>query len=100
TGFLSLYVAHAEEEILMPPFMPWGGVIFSQQIALQALAVYLQAKEQKQVIEQTVYLKESVEIGLEPFWPKSLRQQKQTKFLHNGAYPCYCLYRLKDGHYL
>lgn len=30
---------------------------------------------------------------------ESLRTLKKTKFLHNGAYPCYSIYKTKDGAY-
>jgi alpha-methylacyl-CoA racemase len=99
SGFLSLHVAHQDSPIVAPPFLPVAGIVFGQQVATQALANLLQAREQNTLIKSVSYLFESTQNILAPFWPKEMQQQKRTKFLHNGAYPCYSLYRLKDGHY-
>jgi alpha-methylacyl-CoA racemase len=100
SGFLSLHVAHTDEQIVDPPFFPVAGIAFGQQVATQLLANLLQAREEQRVIKSVSYLYETAETILNPFWSKELQSQKRTKFLHNGAYPCYSLYRLKDGNYV
>lgn len=100
SGFLALHVAHTNEQIVDPPFFPLAGIAFGQQVATQVLANILQAREEKQLIKSVSYLYETAESILQPFWSKELQKQKRTKFLHNGAYPCYSLYRLIDGHYV
>ena len=100
SGFLSLHVAHTDDQIVDPPFFPVAGIAFGQQVATQLLANLLQAREEQRVIKSVSYLYETAETILNPFWSKELQSQKRTKFLHNGAYPCYSLYRLKDGNYV
>jgi crotonobetainyl-CoA:carnitine CoA-transferase CaiB-like acyl-CoA transferase len=58
------------------------------------------AREDKKIVKSVSYLYETAEQILTPFWSKQLQAEKRTKFLHNGAYPCYSLYRLKDGNYV
>ena len=99
TGFLSLHVAHEEEPIVAPPFLPVAGIAFGQQVATQILANMLEATRSKSYVKTVSYLYDTAESVLHPFWSKTLRDQKKTKFLHNGAYPCYSLYRTKDGQY-
>ncbi len=100
SGYLSLHVAHETEDKVRPPFMPVAGIAFGQQVATQLLANLIVARESKRFTKSTSYLHDTTEMIFSPFWPKKQRAQKKTDFLHNGAYPCYHLYRLKDGHFL
>jgi alpha-methylacyl-CoA racemase len=100
SGLLSLHVAHENAPVLRPPFLPLAGISFGQQVATQMLAMILKVKQTKESSHSICYLLDSAEKTLAPFWPKNQRDKHQTLFLHNGAYPCYCLYRLKDHHYL
>ena len=100
SGFLSLHVAHVDDQIVDPPFFPIAGIAFGQQVATQLLANLLSARENNHIVKSVSYLYETAEAILNPFWSKELQSQKRTKFLHNGAYPCYSLYRLKDGNYV
>ncbi len=99
TGLLKLYVEGHQEPILDPPFLPVAGIAFGHKAATDLLAGLLQAQRQgrPQFIES--YLYEATEEILSPFWPKACRKNNETRFLHNGRYPCYALYRLKDGNY-
>lgn len=99
SGFLSLHVAHEDAPIVAPPFLPVAGIAFGQQVATQLLANMLEAGRSKTCVKTISYLFDTAESILNPFWSKTLREQKKTKFLHNGAYPCYSLYRTKDGQY-
>lgn len=100
SGFLALHIAHENDQIVDPPFFPIAGIAFGQQVATQILANIIAAREQKSLVKSVSYLYETAEQILNPFWSKELQDQKRTKFLHNGAYPCYSLYRLKDGNYV
>lgn len=100
SGYLSLHVAHETDQIVDPPFFPVAGIAFGQQVATQVLANVIEARESKKMVKTSSYLFETAESIFHPFWSKTLQQQKKTKFLHNGAYPCYSLYRLKDGNYV
>jgi crotonobetainyl-CoA:carnitine CoA-transferase CaiB-like acyl-CoA transferase len=100
SGFLSLHVAQTDRPIVAPPFLPVAGIAFGQQVATQLLSNLIQAREDKKLVKSVSYLYESAESILKPFWSPALQKQKRTQFLHNGAYPCYSLYRLKDGNYV
>lgn len=100
SGFLSLHVAHQTAAIIDPPFMPMAGIAFGQQVATQLLANVITSREEKRFVKSVSYLHDTAEEIFRPFWSHTLRDQKKTRFLHNGAYPCYSLYRLKDGNYL
>lgn len=100
SGYLSLHVAHENSAIVAPPFMPVAGIAFGQQVATQLLANIIESKQKKCFIKTISYLHDTADAILHPFWSQTLRGQKKTKFLHNGAYPCYSLYRTLDGHYV
>lgn len=100
SGFLSLHVAHEDAPIIAPPFMPVAGIAFGQQVATQLLANIIQSTRTKGFVKSVSYLHDTAEAILHPFWSTTLRNQKKTKFLHNGAYPCYSLYRTLDAQYV
>lgn len=100
TGLLSLHVAHETNPIVAPPFMPMAGIAFGQQVATQLLANIIEGMTSKKFVKSVSYLHDTTNEIFHPFWSKELRVQKRTKFLHNGAYPCYCLYRTADGNYV
>jgi len=100
SGYLALHVAHEEAPIVAPPFMPVAGIAFGQQVATQVLANIIESSRINGFVKSVSYLHDTAENILHPFWSKTLREQKKTKFLHNGAYPCYSLYRTLDGQYV
>lgn len=99
-GFLELHLSDHSPSPCAPPFLPAAGISFGQQIALNALALFHQAKQEKRTLISKVYMLEEVQKAFSPVWSDDLRASGQTKFLHNGAYPCYALYRNKDGGWL
>ena len=100
SGYLSLHVAHENNPIVAPPFMPVAGIAFGQQVATQLLANIIESNRTKGFVKSVSYLHDTADAILHPFWSSTLRGQKKTKFLHNGAYPCYSLYRTSDGQYV
>lgn len=100
SGFLSLHVANETAEVVPPPFLPVAGIAFGQQVATQLLANIIQMRSSQQLVKSVCYLHDTAENLFHPFWSKKLRSENKTKFLHNGAYPCYSLYRSKDGNYV
>ncbi len=100
SGFLSLHVAHETGPIVPPPFLPVAGIAFGQQVATELLAGLIESMKTKKFIKSVCYLHDTANSILHPFWPTLLREEKRTKFLHNGAYPCYSLYKTSDGHYV
>ena len=99
TGLLSLYTHGKDDAFLAPPFMPMAGIAFGVKVACDLLAAVFKAQREKTAIFHTTYLHETTEEIFFPFWPKILREQGEYLFLHNGLYPCYCIYKLRDGHY-
>lgn len=97
TGLLDMHVAGQTHSPLAPPFLPMAGIAFGQQVALSALAHWHHASNQGCCVISKVFMQEEIEAVFRPFWSQHLRSKGRTKFLHNGAYPCYCLYRSKDG---
>ncbi len=98
-GILKLYVEGQTSDIIDPPFLPVAGITFGHKAATDLIAGMLKAHETKktQFIESFLY--EASEEILGPFWPKKCREQGISKTLHNGRYPCYSIYKLKDGSY-
>jgi alpha-methylacyl-CoA racemase len=100
SGFLKLYIKDFNQDIVPPPFLPFAGISFGQHIASLMLMNIHKAHKEQTLIWEKCYLLETIERVWEPFWNKKDQEQNRSKFLHNGAYPCYSLYRLKDGAYL
>lgn len=100
SGYLSLHVAHENDPIVAPPFMPVAGIAFGQQVATQILANIIESRSTGKFVKTVSYLHDTADSIFRPFWSSTLRGQKKTKFLHNGAYPCYSLYRTFDEHYV
>ncbi|MFA7614467.1 MAG: CoA transferase [Candidatus Caldatribacteriota bacterium] len=100
SGFLSLHIADRNEHIVTPPFLPFAGISFGQQVASDWLASYIKATKSQESVFYTSYLYDTVVNNFNPFWSQNLRKKSLNKFLHNGAYPCYSLYQLKDGNYV
>src|SRR5690606_22872249 len=100
SGFLSLHIADRNEHIVTPPFLPFAGISFGQQVASDLLASLIKAGRTNSCVFHTSYLYDSVVSNFKPFWSENLRRKSLNKFLHNGDYPCYFLYQLKDGHYV
>ncbi len=96
---LPLYIQNAPLD-LRPPFLPWAGIIFGHRLALELLANLIKAKDKNGPIFQEVALLDAVKEAMTPFWPEQLRKNKQTRFLHNGLYPCYQIYKTSDGGHL
>lgn len=99
SGILSLHVHGQEQDIVPPPFLPVSGLAFGQKIAADLLGLVWKAQREKKVIYSTAYLFETCRDLVGALWPQNLRQENKFSFLHNGAFPCYSLYRTKDGQF-
>lgn len=100
TNFLSLHVEGKTENIIDPPFLPISGVTFGLKVALDLLAAVLKSRQEKTKLFYNSYLMESTEEILRPFWPLKIKEKGMKKFLHNGRYPCYSIYKTKDNKYI
>ncbi len=91
TRTFSIHLKNMEETKL--PYLPIAGIVFAQQIALEALAIRL---EKRPGIHK-VYLDESVKKVLDLLWSDELETSEDLLFLHNGKFPCYNIYKCQDG---
>lgn len=99
TGLLALHVEGKEENIVSPPFLPIAGINFGHKVATDLLASILKVRSTGQSFYHTTYLLESTQEIFSSFWPRTQRSTR-TKFLHNGLYPCYSLYKTADSKYV
>jgi alpha-methylacyl-CoA racemase len=99
TEVFHLYLENETKDIVDPPFLPFAGIGFGQQVATTLLSGIIKSGISGECEIQTSYLFESINEIYKCFWPESLQSMKKTKFLHNGAYPCYSIYKTRDGAY-
>jgi alpha-methylacyl-CoA racemase len=96
TGLLDLHIEGNNDDIINPPFLPVSGIAFGQHSATTLLAAILKAKKQNTLIMAKSYLHDTAELIFTPFWPLTTRKAGRKKFLHNGLFPCYAIYKTKD----
>jgi len=99
-GLLKSFIAeHSDQDIIRPPFFPIAGILYGSSLARIALSQYIRSLSLEKAVHKKFTLEEAVNESLLPFFSETLQNQEQHKFLHNGRYPCYCIYKLKDsGH--
>ncbi len=95
---LTLHTRMSTDEVVAPPFLPVGGIAFASALALDVVSALYQWQVTKvpQAVETS--LEEATEQLLSVLCPPELTQGERTRFLHNGSYPCYNIYRTKDRH--
>jgi crotonobetainyl-CoA:carnitine CoA-transferase CaiB-like acyl-CoA transferase len=86
-GLLDMHLFERKESITAPPFLPVAGISFGHWVVTKSLAAVI-SKENWVVAS----LQEATKNILSPF----RSQSDSPKFLHNGKFPCYSLYRTKD----
>lgn len=100
SGLLSLYIGKENKKIIPPPFLPIAGISFGQKIATELIAGLLKSRIKNQTIFLKSYLEDNTLNLLGIFWSKKDRENANTKYLHNGKYPCYSIYQTKDLSYI
>lgn len=90
-GLLDMHLLGSEEAIIAPPFLPIAGITFGHWVVTKSLAAVISKKSWV-----VASLQEATKNILVPF----RSQSKTPKFLHNGKFPCYCLYKTKDNRFL
>jgi crotonobetainyl-CoA:carnitine CoA-transferase CaiB-like acyl-CoA transferase len=95
-GLLKTHLIEQSTNVVAPPFMPIAGIVFGPHIAMDFYRGLLEARAKDKTIEVTSTLECAVKEQLTPF----LGPANRNKFLHNGLYPCYNIYRLADGEYV
>ena len=81
------------------PYLPFAGVVFAQQIALEALGAYVESTSGKKE-NRKIYLDQAASRVLDKLWTNSLEDSETPKALHTGKYPCYNIYQSSDGRYI
>jgi len=102
TNLLALHLNEnsRQQEWIAPPFLPVAGVTFASHLATEMLAALIHAQKKKTWVARVAALEEAVQFLLAPLYSKALSESAQKEFLHNGRYPCYAIYPLKDKGYL
>lgn len=91
-GLLDMHIESRNNNVIHPPFLPVSGISFGHWVATKALASVV-AKERW--VEAS--LQEATENILVPFRSSG---NGLPRYLHNGKFPCYCLYKTNDDHAL
>ncbi|MDC1174855.1 CoA transferase [Bacteriovoracaceae bacterium] len=101
TGLLEMHVhQHNESDTIEPPMLPFSGISFGSQMALQILSAHINVLKTNKFYPIDVYLDESTKTTLGPFYAQELKEKNINRFLHNGKFPCYCIYKSKDNKYV
>ncbi len=98
SGLLTLHAKTTIGDEVHPPFLPIAGINFGQKMAFDLLATLLKSTESKSVEVIESFLFESTMDVYGPFYTENLREH--DRFLHNGLYPCYNLYKTADGDFI
>ncbi|MBK25457.1 MAG: hypothetical protein CME70_15790 [Halobacteriovorax sp.] len=88
-GLLDMHVESKSESIIRPPFLPIAGITFGHWVVTKALAAKL---ANNNWLEAS--LEEATETILVPFKSSG---EGTPRYLHNGKFPCYCLYKTFDS---
>jgi crotonobetainyl-CoA:carnitine CoA-transferase CaiB-like acyl-CoA transferase len=100
SNLLKMHVLDRTDDIIAPPLLPVTGIFFSHHIAITLLATVLRQKGEREPIQNWCYLQDAVDNVQRAYYPESIQAQTPATFLHNGRFPCYNIYRTKDGGYL
>lgn len=95
-----LYTYTKNDKRIDPPHLPFAGIAFSQQMATEAVASLFKSKMQRVQVETTVYLDESSHFIFGHLWGEEIDTEGRFKFLHNGRFPSYNIYKTKDELYV
>lgn len=95
---LRLHALQSAGEVIAPPFLPLAGICFGNALALDLVSALLRWQIDQRPVTITSSLEKAVDEQLLVFYPPSLQSSESQSFLHNGAYPCYNIYRTKDQH--
>jgi crotonobetainyl-CoA:carnitine CoA-transferase CaiB-like acyl-CoA transferase len=100
SNLLKMHILDRADDIIAPPFLPVTGMFFSYHIAITVLATMLEQKGRSEPIQNWCYLQDAVDHAQQAYYPASIQERTPATFLHNGRFPCYNIYRTKDGGYL
>lgn len=85
-------ILNFSSELALPP-LPIGGIVFSAKIFSDSLCALLEYQYSQKTQFVTSGLEEAISSYLEKLLPKN---DEDFYALHNGKFPCYKIYKLKD----
>ncbi len=94
---LRMHVLDRTDEIIPPPFLPVTGLFFSHHIAISLLVQILRTRGGDCPTQEWCWLQDAVDRVRDGYYPASIQDRAPETFLHNGRFPCYNIYRTKDG---
>lgn len=100
TSSIDLYFESTDQKIQRPPYLPFAGISFAQQIATEALAAFIKMSSSQSIVHNQVFIDESVTFIHNHFWSKELQSKTNGMSLHNGKFPCYNFYKTKDQKFI
>lgn len=99
SGLLQLHIKDRIDDIISPPFLPFAGLNLGIRAALNFTSHYLYSLKNNSSADLKMYLDETTSDSYSLFWPNEDRSQNMFNYLHNGAFPCYSIYKTKDQKY-
>lgn len=94
---LRMHVLDRTDEIIPPPFLPVTGLFFSHHIAISLLVQMLRTGGGDLPSQEWCWLQDAVDRVRDGYYPVSIQDRAPETFLHNGRFPCYNIYRTRDG---
>jgi alpha-methylacyl-CoA racemase len=80
------------------PALPFGAIEVSHRTALKTLVSLYQFKLHNKKEHQILYMQDVIDELMHTLWPNSI--QNRNRFLHNGLYPCYNVYKTRDDRHI
>ena len=96
TESFRFYLKHEQKPQM--PYLPFAGISFGQQVATLSLAAYIKSTQENKTVKETIYLDQSIKRTFDALYSNT--DISNGHFLHNGAFPCYQIYKTKDNHYI
>ncbi|MGK0367345.1 MAG: alpha-methylacyl-CoA racemase [Thermoproteota archaeon] len=98
TGVLQTYIDQLNlkgDEIYIRPLpLPFAGILFAQEIVSTICGGLYYIEKCKTSQHAEISLEDCTDKVLSPL----MKGSTQNNYLHNGRFPCYCIYALKDDY--
>lgn len=78
----------------LPPYLPFAGIGYAQYLASACLGILRKVERTNITQTEIIYLKEVTEYILDALHSEQVTSP--NKFLHNGAFPCYQIFKTQD----
>lgn len=100
SNLLKMHILDRTDDVIAPPFLPVTGIFFSHHIAITVLTTILRQRDREEPIQNWCWLQDAVDNAQEAYYPAGIQDRTPATFLHNGRFPCYNIYRTRDGGYV